>query len=67
MGLLFHKDMLKKAVEYLVEAYKRLPERFGILEDLSLCYFLLRDYDKAKEYREKAEKLRQERKRTKSY
>jgi len=61
---LFYKDELKRAIEYLTEAHKRLPESFKILEDLALCYFLLGDYDKAKEYKERAEKLRLERKRS---
>lgn len=57
-----YKDELKKAIEYLTEAHKRCPKGFKILEDLALCYFLLGDYDKAREYKEKAEELRQKRK-----
>ncbi len=58
--IVFNEGDLRKAAEYLMETHKRLPKTFQILEDLALCYFLLGDYDKAKEYKERAKKARSE-------
>ncbi len=60
--VVFSENDLRKVVEYLMEAHKRLPESFQILEDLALCYFLLGDYNKAIEYKEKAREVKKSKK-----